>query len=207
MTKLKRLMVTVAAAAGLLALVTAPASAAPQDTKDGVSVSSLGGSLKLIKANLSGNQRSARVAGPQQDAFLISNVLSNRCWDAELSSIGHNGTNMLLWDCDNTKANQAFYITQIPEGYLRFQNVQSGRYLDASMSSIGGNGTKIQLWDFVAGGKNQWWYGTVIPEGWVRIQTPASPRYLTAEGTVGGNGTRLQLWDFIAGGKNQWWCC
>jgi len=203
MTKMKRLMVTVAAAAGLLTLVTAPqAMAAPPSEGAGVAVSSLDG-VKLIPAKLNAGKAGARVA--QQDAFLIESALSGRCWDADPGTINQNGTRMQLWDCDVHSAYQAFYITRNPQGYLRFQNVQSGRYLDASMSSIGHNGTKVQLWVFEAGAKNQWWADTVNPQGYVRLQSPASGRYLTAEGQVGGNATRLQLWDFIGSARSQWW--
>ena len=162
------------------------------------------GGLKLIPAHL--NKSNARAAVAEEDAFLIPSALDPaKCWDAEAASLGRNGTNMLLWDCDTTKANQAFYIRQIPEGYLRFQNVANGRYLDADSNGIGANGTKVQLWDYVAGAKNQWWSSTVIPEGWERFSTPASGRYVTAQGNSSANGTRLQLWSFIAGGQSQWW--
>jgi hypothetical protein len=209
MTKMKRLMVTVAATAGLLGLIAVPqAGAAPADGK-GVSVSTLSGGIKLRPAKVGAAHRStAGVAGAQvaeADAYLIESAAFGRCWDADLNTIGANGTKMQLWDCDVYAANQAFYVTRNPEGFLRFQNVQSGRYLDADLNSIGKNGTKVQLWDYIAGGKNQWWADTVNAEGFLRLQSGASTRYLTAEGSVGGNGTRLQLWDFIAGGKTQWW--
>jgi hypothetical protein len=207
MTKMKRLMVTVAAAAGLFGLVAVPqASAAPVEGK-GVPVTTLAGGVKLIPAKVSGKAaaRSTNGVTAEADAYLVQNVKSGRCWDADLNTINANGTKMQLWDCDVYAANQAFYITRIPEGYLRFQNVQSGRYLDADLNSIGANGTKVQLWDYLAGKKNQWWADTVIPEGYVRFQSPASNRHLTAEGQSGVNGTRLQLWDFIAGGQTQWW--
>lgn len=209
MTKMKRLMVTVAAAAGLFGLVAVPqAGAAPADGK-GTAVSALAGGIKLRPAKVGAAHKStAGVAGAQvaqADAYLIESAAFGRCWDADLGTIGANGTKMQLWDCNEYAANQAFYVTRIPEGYLRFQNVQSGRYLDADLGTAGANGTKVQLWDYRAAAKNQWWADTVNPEGYLRLQSPQNNRYLTGEGSVGSNGTRLQLWDYIAGGKSQWW--
>jgi hypothetical protein len=210
MTKMKRLMVTVAAAAGLFGLVAVPqAGAATADGKGNVKVSSVAGiQLRPSKvADAAKQQRSTNRAAADVDPgpYLLVSAQSGRCWDADLNTIGANGTKMQLWDCNNTAPNQAFWLTQNPEGYYRFQSYQSGRYLDADLNTIGKNGTKVQLWDFIAGAKNQWWAGTVNPEGYLRLQSGASPRYLTAEGSAGSNGTRLQLWDFIAGGTSQWW--
>jgi hypothetical protein len=206
MTKLKRIMVTVAAAAGVLALATAPQAGAAQKEGPGSAVTSIDG-VKLIPAHPRGAKKTNGVNAQavEAEAFLIQSALSGRCLDADLYSINTNGTRVQLWDCDVYAANQAFYITANPEGYLRFQNVANGRYLDADLGSINANGTRIQLWDYVAGAKNQWWLDTVNPEGYVRLQSPASGRYLTAEGSVGGNGTRIQLWSFIGGSRSQWW--
>ncbi|MEV6647098.1 RICIN domain-containing protein [Amycolatopsis sp. NPDC051371] len=210
MTKMKRLMVTVAAAAGLFGLVAVPqAGAAPADGKGDGKVVSIG-DLKLRPSKVAGAAKQRSTNGMAAEAvdpgpYLLESAGFGRCWDADTNTINANGTKMQLWDCNEYAPNQAFWLSQNPEGYYRFQNYQSGRYLDADSNSIGGNGTKVQLWDFVAGGQNQWWTLTAIPEGYLRLQTPASPRYLTAEGSVGANGTRLQLWDFIAGGQSQWW--
>ncbi len=203
---IKRFMVTVAAAASLLTLTGVPQAGAAQTAGEGAQAPITVGGLKLIPARLTKSNARAAAAAEDEQAYLLPSGLNPaKCWDAEAASLGSNGTNMLLWDCDTSKANQAFYIRRIPEGYLRFQNVANGRYLDADSNTIGKNGTKVQLWDYIAGAKNQWWADTVNAEGWERFQSPASSRYLTAEGTAGTNGTRLQLWDFIAGGKNQWW--
>jgi len=203
---MKRLMVTVAAAASLLTLAGVPQAGAAQSAGEGVQTPITVGGLKLIPAHLTKNNARAAAAAADEQAFLIPSALDpGKCWDAEAASLGRNGTNMLLWDCDTTKANQAFFITQIPEGFLRFQNVANGRYLDADSNTIGQNGTKVQLWDYVAGAKNQWWTSTIIPEGWERFSSAASGRYVTAQGGSSANGTRLQLWSFIAGGQSQWW--
>jgi hypothetical protein len=203
-------MVTVAAAAGVLALVTAPAGAAPQQEGPGKPVTSIPG-LKLIPAKKTA--KSPRIAGAQDEtAYFVQNAWSGRCLDADPATIGTNGTVIRLWDCsfDNPAANQLFFVTLNPQGFYRFQSVADGRYLDASAHTPGGfaNGTKIQLWDFVAGGQNQWWSVTQNPQGFLRFQTPVSNRYLDASlHTPGGgvNGTKVQLWDFVPGGQNQWW--
>jgi hypothetical protein len=204
MTKLKRIMVTVAVAAGVLALTTAPQAAAAPKEGPGTAVTSIKG-VTLIPAQPRGAAKRTNGVNAQADAYLIQSALSGRCLDADLNTINTNGTRVQLWDCDVYAAQQAFYITAVPEGYLRFQNVASGRYLDADLASINTNNTRIQLWDFVGGAKNQWWFDTVIPEGYLRLQSPASGRYLTTEGSVGGNGTRVQLWDYLPGAHSQWW--
>lgn len=208
MTRMKRLAGIIAVAAGVLTLATAPAAtAAPTDTKNDQKTVTIAG-MKLIPAKLASKRSTGGVStqAAEADAYLIPSALNpNKCWDADLNSINRNGTKMQLWDCNDTAAHQAFYITQNPEGFFRFQNVASGRYLDADLNSIGRNGTIVQLWDFIAGGKNQWWAATENPEGYVRLQSPANGRYLTAEGSGSTNATRLQLWDFIAGSPSQWW--
>ena len=120
---MKRLAGIVAAVAGILTLAVAPAAnAAPADSPNGKKVVSIAG-LKLIPANLGSANRSGDVSA-QADAYLIpSGLNSNKCWDADLNSINRNGTKMQLWDCNDTAAHQAFYITSNPEGYFRFQNV------------------------------------------------------------------------------------
>jgi hypothetical protein len=208
MTKTKRLLVTVAAAAGVLALATAPQAGAAETPTKGPLVQQAIKDMHLIPAQLHGSAKTPKVAAaPAADvAYLIPSGLNNgRCLDADTASLGHNGTKVQLWTCDTSAANQAFYITQIPEGYLRFQNVANGRYLDADLASINSNGTRVQLWDYVGGAKNQWWGETVIPEGYSRLQNGTSGRYLNAQGSAGGNGTLIQLWDFIGGGRTEWW--
>ena len=154
MNIIKRLLVTAATAAGALALITAPPSgAAEQPAKGDIKVASVEG-LRLLPAR-SRVARSSSVSAQAvpQNAYLISSVRSGRCLDADLNALSKNGTKVQLWDCDPYAANQAFYITQNAEGYLRFKNVASGRYLDADRNSMGRNGTKVQLWDLASGAK------------------------------------------------------
>lgn len=174
----------------------------PRGPRAGLPISPLAG-FELVPAKASAHGLSAKAA---QDAYLFRSVQYGKCLDADLNTIGRNGTKVQLWTCDNTAAQQAFYLDQIPEGYTRLRNAHSGRYLDADLLTINQNGTKVQLWDYIAGQKNQWWGAARIPEGFDRIGTPASPRWLDADSvTAGRNGTKVQLWQFVAGNKNQWW--
>ncbi|GAB3567764.1 hypothetical protein GCM10027445_16580 [Amycolatopsis endophytica] len=203
MRRLKRPFAAAALLAGLLTLFVAP-SASAADQPNGTEVTSLGG-LVLRPAH------PVKPGGidlhADQEAFLIGPANDpGRCLDADLNTIGGNGTKVQLWDCDAYAANQAWYLTLIPEGYYRFQNVYSGRYLDADLNTINGNGTKIQLWDYMAGGSNQWFALTEIPEGYLRLQNVRGGRYLDADlNTAYRNGTVVQLWDYVAGAQNQWW--
>jgi hypothetical protein len=154
------------------------------------------------------NSASADVAAQAQEPKYVLGPASDdfECLDADLNTIGRNGTKVQLWTCNESAANQQWYVRKIPEGYYRFQNVASGRYLDADLNTIGRNGTVVQLWDDVAGAKNQWFKATTIPEGYLRLQNAYSGRYLDADlNTTGRNGTVVQLWDYVAGAGNQWW--
>lgn len=97
------------------------------------------------------------IAQNPEGYFRFQNVYSGRYLDADLNSIGRNGTKIQLWDFVAGGKNQWFAVTENPEGYLRLQNAHSGRYLDDDANTTG-NGSKVQLWDFVAGAKNQWWF-------------------------------------------------
>jgi hypothetical protein len=199
MRNLKRLLASLTLAAGFSVLLTAPsAQAAEPVTLDGLTLRP----VQIRSAGLT-VQQDAYILGPASD--------ESRCLDADLNTIGGNGTKVQLWTCliaeDNTvPANQAWYITQIPEGYYRLQNAYSGRYLDADLNTIGRNGTVIELWDYMPGGKNQWFNFTQIPEGYLRLQNVYSGRYLDADlNTTGRDGTIVHLWDYVGGAKNQWW--
>lgn len=211
MRNLKRLLAAVVLAAGAATLVAAPAGAATSDTQTGTKVTHLGGLLlrpvHVVKPKTAGTMSAQ--ATEEVTAYLVGPASDpDRCLDADLNTIGGNGTKVQLWTCNGNSANQAWIITQIPEGYLRFQNVYSGRYLDADLNTIGRNGTKIQLWDYVAGGKNQWFAATAVNgnEDYTRLQNVRSGRYLDADlNTQYRNGGVVQLWDFLSAHPNQWW--
>jgi hypothetical protein len=124
----------------------------------------------------------------------ITTGSNNRCLDADLGTIGGNGTRVQLWDC-NGWDNQKWDL--FDDGSIRNRN--GGRCLDADLGTIGGNGTRVQLWD-CNGWNNQKWIRT----GAVFVNT-YNNRCLDADlGTIGGNGTRVQLWN-CNGWNNQKW--
>lgn len=199
---LKRFLVSMTVLAGFSALFGAPAAQADEHVNLG--------QLSLRPAKINGTS-GARVAAEQQAYLLGPASDESRCLDADLGTIDGNGTRVQLWTCivnpdGSVPANQAWYITQIPEGHYRFQNVWSGRYLDADLGTIDSNGTKIQLWDYIAAASNQWFSVTENPEGFLRLQNVRNGRYLDSDlNTAGRDGGVVQLWDFVAGAKNQWW--
>jgi Ricin-type beta-trefoil lectin domain-like len=114
--------------------------------------------------------------------------------DADLATIGINGTKVQLWQSWNGP-NQQWTDSNV---FITID--QGGRCLDADLGTIGGNGTKVQLWDCL-GGLNQKWQ--VNSDG--TIVNAQSRRCLDGDlGTIGGNGTKVQLWDCL-GGSNQKW--
>lgn len=206
MRRALRLLASISLAAAVLPLFTAPTATAAEPA-------SALGTLKLRPVHVAKSSPSPGISAQADEvAYLLSSEADEtRCLDADLNTLGRNGTKVQLWDCitfaDGTvPANQAWFITEIPEGYYRFQSAASRRYLDADLNTINRNGTKIQLWDYMPGGQNQWFDVTVIPEGFLRIQNVYSNRYLDADlNTLKRNGTVVQLWDFVGGATNQWW--
>src|SRR5207244_8351040 len=108
---------------------------------------------------------------------------NDKCLDADLATIGANGTKVQLWDC-NGQAQQR-WILDDADGTLR--NASSNRCLDAD----GANGTRVQLWD-CNGGPQQRWHWAFGPS----LRVGADGRCLNADvNTIGANGTKVQLWD------------
>jgi hypothetical protein len=125
--------------------------------------------------------------------FMIRNAQSNRCLDAEASTINQNGTKIQLWDCQFTP-NQQWYM----DGEF-IRNRASNRCLDADTNNTG-NGGRVQLWD-CHGGVNHRWFTT---GSYIRTRL-STGRCLDAEaGSIGNNGTRIQQYDCL-GGNNQKW--
>ncbi|GAB7188471.1 hypothetical protein ATKI12_8302 [Kitasatospora sp. Ki12] len=123
---------------------------------------------------------------------------NGKCLDADLNTIGANGTKVQLWDC-NGWTNQNWTIWT--DGNIDYiQSNYSGRYLDADLNTIGANGTKVQLWDF-NGWTNQRW--NAASYGWVNGY---NGRVLDADlNTIGANGTKVQLWDSNSWSNQGWW--
>jgi len=140
---------------------------------------------------------------------------SLRCLDADVGTIGSNGTKIQLWGCDIPNAvNQGWYLDYRGGGHWLIKNGRSGRCLDADAGTIGRNGTKVQLWDCTPATNqfgyalNQVWYRYEAngQSYWVNVDPRGSRRCLDADrGTIGGNGTKIQLWDCTPGAANQDW--
>jgi predicted RNA-binding protein len=136
---------------------------------------------------------------------------NNRCLDADLNTIGGNGTKVQLWDClGSIHSNQDWWFetTSVPHAY-RIHSGYNNRCLDADLNTIGGNGTKVQLWDCLGDGQtNQLWaiYATRFT-GIYQVASFHGGRCLDADlSTIGGNGTKVQLWDCLGDGQtNQDW--
>lgn len=158
----------------------------------------VGGILTLLATLLA-----ATVFAPPAQAapvyYLVINVQSGRCLDAEMSAPSSNGNPVRLMDCNRTTPQQWYW-----EGEkLRNRGSIGDRCLDADSGSINRNGTKIHLWDCHSG-NNQRWVGFGSLDR-VELWNRGGRRCLDADsGTIGGNNTRVQLWD-CHGGNNQRW--
>jgi hypothetical protein len=75
------------------------------------------------------------------------------CLDADLNTIGRNGTVVQLWHCNNWQ-NQKWHRNY--DGTIT--NATSGQCLDADLNTIGHNGTVVQLWQCNTGRNQQWWF-------------------------------------------------
>ena len=138
---------------------------------------------------------------PPTPGEIHSMVAPNRCLDADLGTIGGNGTIVQLWDCLDT-LNQKWLVKR--DGTI--VNAQSGRCLDADAVTIGQKGTKVQLWDCM-GLPNQNWTPAAEGQGFspTEIHNYNTNACLDADlNTIGANGTRVQLWDCLGGQQQQW---
>ncbi|MFI9011428.1 RICIN domain-containing protein [Actinosynnema sp. NPDC053489] len=133
-----------------------------------------------------------------QSGVTIRNGGNARCLDADLGTIGTDGTKVQLWECHGDD-NQLW--TFEPHGLIR--NNQSGRCLDAELAGTPHNGTKVQLWT-CHGDENQVWDYDADRQVLVNY---LSGRCLQADpGTANGTGVSLrdcqdradQRWSFQA---------
>jgi hypothetical protein len=148
--------------------------------------------------------------------FPIRTMASPRCLDADVATIGSNGTQVQLWDCTANATSQKWSYHKIADGHYLIINARSGRCLDADVATIGSNGTKVQLWTCTEAANsfgyatNQVWY-RYLANGqnyWVNVDPRGNRRCLDADkGTIGSNGTKVQLWDCTAAAPGQDWHC
>ena len=156
---------------------------------------------------LTGTKHQCCVDPPHRNE-IHSSTSPFRCLDADLGTIGANGTKVGLWDCWGGQ-NQKWQLNT--DGTI--VNLQSHRCLDADLGTIGANGGKVQLWD-CWGGQNphQKWAWLVAGDhsggvGGVYLWNLQSNTCLDADlGTIGANGTKVQLWECWnrnPGGKSE----
>jgi hypothetical protein len=144
-----------------------------------------------------------------QEGVAIRSAKSGRCLDADLNTIGHNGTKVQLWDCNGSTQQHWYWVgvTDLSSVASTVVSVKSGRCLDADLNTIGHNGTKVQLWDCLNTPghvqANQWW--DRVSPGYGTVQNVDGSRCLDADlNTIGSNGTKVQLWD-CGGSPQQHW--
>lgn len=107
------------------------------------------------------NQRWYLVWSAQRGAYQIKNLYNNRCLDARLQGIPHNGTQIQLWDCYGPRQTNQYWrfvrIGSLP-GVYQIKSLSNGRCLDGAWEGIAANGTKAQLWDcYGLRQRNQLW--------------------------------------------------
>lgn len=141
----------------------------------------------------------ARAANPS-GTFVWISVKSGRCTDADLNTIGGNGTKVQLWDCNHQS--QQNWISY-SNGTIK--NSRSKKCLDADLNTIGGNGTRVQLWDCNGSRQQLWAISPGASSGSHRFISVYSGRCIDADlNTIGGNGTRVQLWDCNSQPQQDW---
>ncbi len=125
----------------------------------------------------------------------IRNQTSVRCLDANVGTIGANGTKVQLWDCTGA-ANQNWSIGS--DGTIR--NAANGRCLGVAPSVTGRAGISLQTWNCDSS-PNQVWRTSASGV----IQNQSTGLNLDADlGTINANGTKVQLWS-STGAANQSW--
>lgn len=140
---------------------------------------------------------------PGQIVFLLSAEPPNRCLDADLNTIGANGTRVQLWDCNN-QLQQQWFVGQWGN-YNYFVNQASGRCLDADTNTAYWDGGVVQLWDCNNLPQQKWgvWVHDSAQRAvgfwnqWYEVNASYnnSLHYLDADlNTIGANGTKVQTW-------------
>ncbi|MGC5010216.1 RICIN domain-containing protein [Streptosporangium sp. DT93] len=120
-----------------------------------------------------------------------------RCLDADLGTIGPNGTKVQLWGCNGWDNQSWSYDVSSHTIHSR----ENGRCLDADLGTVNANGTKVQLWDCNGWTNQKWIYDAVSHT----IYSMHNGKCLDADlTTVNANGTKVQLWN-CNGWANQKW--
>jgi hypothetical protein len=160
------------------------------------------------------NMLSPRLAAAE-DAVSISPVdgrAGGRCLDADLGSIGQNGTKVQLWQCWQG-LNQAWVVmpSAANPSFFSIKNAQSGRCLDLLLGEVRfpRAGNLVVLSDCRLDSLSQQWHWD-LQVGFASLVTVLggiSGRGFCLDadaGTIGQNGTKMQIWDCWGGPNQQW---
>ena len=130
-------------------------------------------------------------AAGRTGAFNLISVRGRRCVDADTNTIGHDGTRVQLWGCnDEPQQHWTFYT----DGTIR--SSYGGKCLDADTNTINRNGTKVQLWGCNGALQQKWRFVPGVSVRSRRVISRYSGRCLDADtNTIGRDGSVVQLWD------------
>ncbi|GLW28319.1 RICIN domain-containing protein [Actinoplanes regularis] len=143
---------------------------------------------------------SPAAAATSQGTFVWISLRSSGCVDADLNTIGGNGTRVQLWGC-NHQSQQNW--RRYSDGTIR--SSRSGRCLDADTGTIGGNGTRVQLWKCNGSLQQKWTITGPSTASSHRVVSNYSGRCVDADlNTIGRNGTVVQLWDCNSQSQQSW---
>ena len=132
--------------------------------------------------------------------FVWKSQRSGRCVDADLGTIGANGTKVQLWSCNlSSQQNWVLY----GDGTIR--SSRSGQCLDADLNTIRANGTRVQLWKCNGTMQQKWTITGGSTGGSHQVLSRYSNRCVDADlNTIGTNGTKVQLWDCNGSLQQRW---
>jgi hypothetical protein len=128
---------------------------------------------------------------------------SVKCLDADLNTIGADGTKVQLWTCNGSPQQQWFLYS---DGTIR--NGLSGRCLDADTKTAFVLGGKVQLWDCNGGPQQIWDQHGAGGGGTARKSFTDELDALCLDAdtkTIGTNGTRVQRWACNGTAQQQWY--
>jgi hypothetical protein len=140
-----------------------------------------------------------------------------RVLDADLNTIGGDGTRIQLWDdLGSNQLNQVWgFLTTGTTGLYKLYNDYgyNSRVLSADPNATGGNGTQVQLRaDFERANQYWWLVDTGFGDGTsgneiYKLINYDTGRALDADlNGIGGNGTKVQVWDDLGPFQdNQCW--
>jgi hypothetical protein len=127
--------------------------------------------------------------------FFVENPLNFRCLDADLNTIGRNGTVVQLWDC-NRFTQQRWVAVRGTRGGIIIVNLRAKRCLDADAPNAFRDGARVQLWDCNASAQQEWYEAPSIRGNGLYVYVNLlSHKCLDADtNSIKRNGTKMQLW-------------